>query len=114
MKNQLKCGTEGRRKAVRNSTLNGIDYLELIPSSEPSTPPLIIIHFFKPLFIIGKENVVITGGTRINSIGIEWAERADKFTLKQQQLPLHSQEEKDIINEINASQETEHYLIIRP
>jgi hypothetical protein len=116
MKNQLKCGTEARRQAViKDFRLNGIDYLELIPSGEPHTPPLIIICFFKPVSTIEKKNIVIMGGTRIKDIIIEWAERADKFTLKQQQQQLLlSDHEIGIVNDINSTQHSECYLIIRP
>jgi hypothetical protein len=122
MRNQLRCGTEGRRQAVKDSSLNGIDYIEIIPSGAPNTAPLIIIRFFKPVSIIGKNNILITGGTRIRDIGIEWAERADKFTLKQQLqveqqqqlLLLISDHEKEIVDDISSTKDAEYYLIVRP
>ncbi|MGD9534376.1 MAG: hypothetical protein AB7V56_11485 [Candidatus Nitrosocosmicus sp.] len=100
------CDITQRRISVQNSILfNGIDYVELNPwqsATSPSSPsfssapsfseknkekdkdtfkhPLLFIHCFDAVDEkIDESNVVIAGGTRVQTIQIRWAGRADKI-----------------------------------
>ena len=102
MKVQVKCGSERRRLAVRQSlNLNGIDYVEIFtftttttlnpppPPASTTTPPsaneeinifrqLILLHCLKPVpDTFDEKNVLIKGGIRISDIKALWAKRAD-------------------------------------
>jgi hypothetical protein len=62
MRIQLKCGSEDRRQAVKNSVhLNGIDYLEVLAPANINEKPLLIVRFFKPVAGLTKDNLVIDG-----------------------------------------------------
>jgi hypothetical protein len=75
----IRCGSDARRTAVRDDpTINGIDYLEVrtleLPDHTYPNPLLIIhlFHLFKPASL-SKGNILITGGTRVKNVAIEWA-----------------------------------------
>ena len=75
---QIRCGNEHRRLAVKQSdTLNGIDYLEVIPIKESADegshgppPPLLLVFCFKSIKGLDANNILISGGVRIRDIGI--------------------------------------------
>lgn len=73
------CCDNLRRDAVAaHATLNGIDYLEVIDHELPIPDPLrqrtLLVYCFKPLPSgFSRDNVVITGGERVNNIAVEWA-----------------------------------------
>lgn len=46
MRIQLKCGSEERRQAIRDSNLNAIDYLEVLPRTETIPRPLLLLYCF--------------------------------------------------------------------
>ena len=72
---QLSCDDAQRRQLLQNSTtLNGINYLEVIPPEETGDLPLIVVFLYHaPTPPLGPTNFLIEGGTRITNIGIEWA-----------------------------------------
>src|SRR6185436_822584 len=76
------CCDERRRLAVRqHAVLNGIDYVEVldaeaIPLASPRQRTL-LVRFVKAAPALTAENFEITGGERIDDVGIEWATRAD-------------------------------------
>lgn len=68
------CCNEMRREAVRKSSLNGIDYLEVrdrAANAPEERQRILFIHFLKPLTapVPAKENIRIEGGERI--VGIQ-------------------------------------------
>lgn len=110
MRNQQKCGTEGRREAVKNSFLNGIDYVETIPPKSAGTAPLIVLRFLKRMFSLDESNILIEGDkSRRKNIPIEWARRADNYPSD-----LVVDEEKSLLNKIIKPAEAAYYLIVRP
>lgn len=72
------CGTEHRREALRAAgVVNGIDYVEIRDTEEP-VPSLrqrtLFVRLLAPVPAgIGAANVVIDGGERIRTVGVEWA-----------------------------------------
>jgi hypothetical protein len=106
---QLKCGTEGRRQAIKASTLNGIDYLEVISPASVNRSPLLLLCFFKPFSGLDEDNVIIEGGIRKKNIWVEWARRTDDVT--DEMLVAH---EKVIIDNIKSGPKAQHFLIVRP
>jgi hypothetical protein len=75
-----RCGSDERRSLViEHPTINGIDFLEVrtVESHDHSYPnPLFIIHFFKPT-VLSQDNILITGGTRIKNIAVDWVYGAE-------------------------------------
>ncbi|MCL2642484.1 MAG: putative baseplate assembly protein [Candidatus Bathyarchaeota archaeon] len=83
--NVIKCTAKDRRKQIDTSTLNGIDYIEVVtPGSTvcSNSRPYLIVYFFKALTSSGKNdvkvkldknNVKIEGGVKIKNICAEWA-----------------------------------------
>lgn len=73
------CCDENRREAVKDSSVNGIDFLEVL--DEPSQPlsqrqRTLYVHFIKPLATSGptklaKKNVLIEGGERIRNVAVQ-------------------------------------------
>jgi hypothetical protein len=60
-------------------TVNGIDFLEVRTLERPdrSYPNLLlIIHCFKPT-VLSQDNILITGGTRIKNIAVDWVYGAE-------------------------------------
>jgi Baseplate J-like protein len=109
MRIQLRCGTEGRRVAVKTSqSINGIDYLELIPASTTNDLPLLIVRCFKIVSGINQDNIVVEGGVRIRNIRASWAQNADE-TIGQ---PLRD-EEKKFVDEIKSHPDARNFLVIR-
>src|SRR5260370_10594760 len=76
------CCNENRKAAVLHSTtLNGIDYLEVLDSGVPPPPPVVprqqtlLIHCLNPLpstMTFAPASVVIEGGESIKNISIDW------------------------------------------
>ena len=85
MATQYQCKNERRRAEIRNlrqtngrSPLNGIDYLEV--ASDQTT---LVVHFLHPLpaNTLKPEHVVITGGSRIQSILVASVSSFDRILL---------------------------------
>jgi hypothetical protein len=66
------CSDEARRGAVRDhATLNGIDYLEVLDHDAPPGTPrqqTLLVHCFKAVPALTKDNVKIDGGVRITPV----------------------------------------------
>jgi hypothetical protein len=62
----LSCNDQLRREAVRSASVCGLDYVEVLPSQTT----LIVYFLGKMPQRIVKENVVISGGTRITGIRV--------------------------------------------
>ncbi len=76
------CCQENRRAAVdADSTLNGIDWLEVLDLDAPADSPrqqTLMVRLLKPVPAdITEANLSISGGERIRNIGILWAAAAD-------------------------------------
>lgn len=74
---QVKCGSDARRIAVKDSAdWNGIDYLEVRSVAEGGVykkNPLVLLHCFKPVSGLDADNVHFSGGLREKGIVAEWA-----------------------------------------
>jgi hypothetical protein len=106
---QLRCGTEGRRLAVKASPLNGIDYLEVVPPFTIDHPPLLILSCLKPVTGIDERNVLIEGGLRKKDIHVAWALSPNAIGPE-----LLEDHEKAVIDEIKAGSDADHFIAIRP
>ena len=75
------CCNENRRDLVRSeSTLNGIDFLEVLDRAAPSATPrqcTLLVRLLRPAAGLAAENVAIEGGERITAIRALWAHPAD-------------------------------------
>ena len=84
------CCNERRREAVKeHPTLNGIDYLEVLDRDAPTEldpdnrtlrQRTLLVHCFKAVSDLKKENVRIEGGVRITAIKVLWAFPASDFS----------------------------------
>ncbi len=118
---QLICGSEERRQKVRDSQLNGIDYLEVLPRTEIAARPLLLLYCFKPISEqLHKDNVLIDGGVRIKDIGVAWttvaktvAENILLGPKTEVTKDLIDQEKHDIKSSI-SDRDLDRVLIIRP
>lgn len=76
-----RCCTEARRRLVRDhSTINGIDYIEVVDASAPAGSPrqrTLLVRFVKPAPALTREQFEIFGGERIADIAILWATPAN-------------------------------------
>lgn len=76
MAGQYFCKNERRSEAVLQSSLNGIDYLEVLDRAAPdeaSRQKILRVHFLKPLPDppnLARHNVRIAGGVRVTGIGV--------------------------------------------
>ena len=76
------CCEENRRAAAdAHSSINGIDWLEVLDLDAPGGSPrqrTLMVRLLKPVPAgFGRENIRIEGGDRIRFIGIEWVGIAD-------------------------------------
>jgi hypothetical protein len=99
---QLKCNIEDRRKAIVDSALNGIDYLEVV-LTDPNCvkcKPYIVVYFFKsldPAAPFNKDNVKIEGGVRVKNIAVNWAAPAAVYISQHKDMQKKLQiEDKDL------------------
>lgn len=85
----IRCGSDERRSAVKSHTsINGIDYLEVISPSASSYHygPLLMVRCFKDISsiktqgsgeihnqnVISKDNIAIRGGVIVRNVRAEW------------------------------------------
>lgn len=98
---EIRCGSDARRSIVRNhQTMNGIDYIEVRTLELPGhvyQNPLLIIHCFKSTSL-SPDNILITGGTRVESVAVEWA--YDAIDLKANHPDLMSAEELALLDNL--------------
>ncbi len=77
------CCNERRRQAILQTTINGIDYLEILDKDSPEESlrqRTLLVHFFQPLPTDDlTENVKIEGGVRVTPITVLWAFRVDSI-----------------------------------
>ena len=73
-----KCCDEKRKAAVLgNPTLNGIDYLEVVPARRVGDVPLLVAFCIRAAAgqprgsALGGRNVRISGGVRFKNIGVQ-------------------------------------------
>lgn len=112
----IKCGTEKRRHAVEESaSINGIDYLEVLPATSIDALPLLLVRCFKSesLFDLGENNVIIEGGIRIKNIKIAWVLRADIAVNNLDAIADLTNDERARLIEIEP-EERKYIIIIRP
>jgi hypothetical protein len=72
MKTQLYCPTNARRSLVLGTTVNGIDYLEVLPSKRT-----LLVHCLRSIQGLDENSVLIDGGVRVRNMRVEWARPAD-------------------------------------
>jgi hypothetical protein len=64
----------------RNGTANAIEFLEVLDLAAPPGAPrqqTLFVHLLRSGFVITPDNLRITGGERIRSVGIVWCAPAD-------------------------------------
>jgi hypothetical protein len=73
VRTELYC-PQGRRsgRVQRETSLNGIDYLEVLPSQHA-----LLVHCFRSVHGLDASNVAIEGGVRVRSVRADWAHAAD-------------------------------------
>lgn len=82
---QLSCDDVLRRQLLQSSTLNGIDYLEVVPPGTTTDIPLLVVFLYHGLpqaptpSPLGPKNLRITGGERITNVGVEWVYRFNEL-----------------------------------
>jgi hypothetical protein len=83
---QYRCKNQQRTRLVReHPTLNGIDYLEVLDQEAPTGSPrqrTLLVHCFKDLPALQRENVRLEGGVRVSPVEVEWAFLASEFSTK--------------------------------
>jgi hypothetical protein len=77
---QLFCPQDERRRLVRDSTVNGVDYLEVLPSQRT-----LLVHCFRSTHGLDAGNVRIEGGERIRAKAV-WAFPGDELHASHPQL----------------------------
>jgi hypothetical protein len=82
---QFRCKNLNRVVLLRASTINGIDYLEVLDRRAEAlgSPPqrTLLVRMVHPAGALTAANVVIEGGVRTTGIGVEWAFAADSVPL---------------------------------
>ncbi|MBS7542774.1 putative baseplate assembly protein [Ancylobacter oerskovii] len=75
------CNEDRRDRVFQDSTLNGIDFLEVLDRAAPAATPrqrtLLVRLLRPPPAGLGAENVVIEGGERVTAIRVLWAHPAN-------------------------------------
>jgi hypothetical protein len=72
---QLFCPDDARRKLVRESALNAIDFLEVLPSQRT-----LLIQCFGSVEGLDAHHVLVEGGVRVRGIEVQWAQAASELT----------------------------------
>lgn len=84
MATQFICGKQLRRELTRDhSTLNGIDYLEVLDLDAPAfirRQRTLLVHFLKPAPALTDANVEIEGGVRVTPVKAQWVAPAMAVT----------------------------------
>lgn len=84
MGTQYRCKNQQRTRLVReHPTLNGIDYLDVLDQETPTGSPrqrTLLLHCFKNLPALRRENVRLEGGVRVRPVEVEWAFLASEFS----------------------------------
>ena len=114
---QIKCDNEERRLLVKDKIevgdpINGINYLEIIDSTNTTTnksQSLLLVHHLSNTGLddIHQDNFIINGGVRRKNIKIHWVLRADKNLAG---LDL-SDDDKTAIGNIEAEEKKKVFLI---
>jgi len=117
MRLQYRCNNERRRQAVlAHGSLNGIDYLEVLDQQAPDgslRQQTLLVYCLKPLPPnLGAENVRISGGVRITSIGVAWAALAVDAAALLDAGRITPAEHDFLLNEENLP-EPERVLVVR-
>lgn len=68
MTSPLHCPGDERSRLVRDSSVNGIDHLEVLASQRT-----LLVHCFDPVPELDADNVVVEGGERVRDVAVEWA-----------------------------------------
>lgn len=103
MGTQYNCKNENRRQAIRQqSTLNGIDYLEVLDNRAPEGSPrqcTLLVYFINPLSVsddLNSSNIRIYGGVRVTEFEVKWAVRGTEIeSLFTGELTDEEKEERD-------------------
>jgi hypothetical protein len=95
------------------TTLNGIDYLQVIDGELPATDPLrqrtLLVHMLKPIPApLSSDNVQVIGGERVRDIDVEWAAPATPLPS-----PLGAPEEAATAAVVGALTDADHVLVVR-
>jgi len=119
------CQSPGRREKVKQSSLNGIDYLEVLDLDAPDGSPrqqTLVVHCFKPLpATLHKSAVTLSGGVRTTGITAAWARRLDALVASfgTPNDPLEPGEDEDFWKNRVAALEKQdpgdidHWLVVR-
>jgi len=117
---QYYCKNEKRRQGIRQqSTLNGIDYLEVLDNRAPEGSPrqcTLLVYFINPLSVsddLNSSNIRIYGGVRVTGFEVEWAVRGTEIdSLSNEEL---TDEAKEKLNAFLAldNDKLDHLLLVR-
>ena len=117
---QYYCKNEKRRHSIRQqSTLNGIDYLEVLDNRAPEESPrqrTLLVYFINPApDYLDSNNIRIYGGVRVTEFEVEWAVRGTEIeSLSTEEL---TDEDKEKLNAFlaldNDNNKLDHLLLVR-
>jgi hypothetical protein len=74
------CDRRRRNEVDAHTSLNGIDYLEVLDQEAPAGSPrqqTLLVRCLKPIPALDRDNVRIDGGDRIRNVGTVWAHPAN-------------------------------------
>lgn len=116
---QYYCKNEKRRQAIRQqSTLNGIDYLEVLDSGAPEVSPrqcTLLVYFINPApDDLDPSNIRIYGGVRVTEFEVEWTLLGTEIESSTGKL---TDKEKEKLNSFldpdNDNDKLDHILLVR-
>ncbi|HMB54095.1 MAG TPA: putative baseplate assembly protein, partial [Thermoanaerobaculia bacterium] len=111
------CGQRERRDLVADSTLSGIDFVEVLDGEAPegSRQKLLLLRLLQPLAeadTLGVENLRIEGGTRVTGIAVLWAVRLVDVSAAEP--AAASDEERALLTGwLSGAADRHHYLAVR-
>ncbi|MCL2868725.1 MAG: putative baseplate assembly protein [Candidatus Bathyarchaeota archaeon] len=128
--NVIKCAAKDRRKQIYSSSLNGIDYLEVITLDLSATMDFsirglfrgsyLIVYFFKPLTSmevrLSENNVRFEGGVKVKNLRAVWAmPYSDMLAATPSDLPISVKEFNSLKDRVDVdSIDKDKALIVCP
>jgi hypothetical protein len=112
---QYRCRSERRRESTRKSSLNGIDYLEVLDHDAPAgiePQRTLIVRCLKPV-ALATANVVVEGGVRITPVRVLWAAPASSVPAPAEQAFFQALPEADhvLVVRTDSSGDSSTYLL---
>jgi len=122
---QYYCKNEKRRQAIRQqSTLNGIDNLEVLDNRAPEESPrqcTLLVYFINPLSVsddLNSSNIRIYGGVRVTEFEVEWTLRGTEIESSTGKLTDIEKEKLNVFldldnDNVNFNDKLDHLLLVR-